>query len=354
MSGGLDSSVAALLLQRQGFDVVGITLKTWAYEDRSSAKETACCSLDSLNDARDVAVSLGFPHYVLDIREEFSATVVDDFIRQYLLGRTPNPCILCNTHIKWAALLKRADTLNISHIATGHYAKIRAHGTRHLLCSGTDPIKDQSYVLWALNQKQLSRTIFPLGDFTKQQVRQIAHEAGFEDIACKRESYEICFIPNSDYRNFLKQQLPQELEKLQHGLLLNSHGDKIGQHQGFPFYTIGQKKGIATAEKDDLYVKEILAEENTLILGKKEEIFQKEFYISGFNPIKYDIFEQGLRCMVKVRAKDAPVPARLYHTENKLVKVEMEHPLFAVAPGQSAVAYENDEVVGGGFVEINS
>jgi tRNA-specific 2-thiouridylase len=204
MSGGIDSSVAAILLHEQGYEVVGITMKTWDYASSgASKKETGCCSLDSINDARSIAVSLGFPHMILDIREEFGNFVIDNFVDEYLAGRTPNPCVLCNTHIKWEALLKRATMLDCEFIATGHYASVRHENERYIVSKGLDENKDQSYVLWGLTQESLNRTRFPLGHLKKSEIKQMARDMGLHELANKSESYEICFVPDNDYRAFL-------------------------------------------------------------------------------------------------------------------------------------------------------
>ena len=352
MSGGLDSSVAAIMLHRQGFEIVGITMKTWEYSQNSSAKETGCCSLDSINDARNVAVSLGFPHYVLDLRDEFNKFIVSDFIQQYLKGRTPNPCVLCNTHIKWAALLKRADELGCNYIATGHYVRLREDNGRFLLSKAVDESKDQSYVLWGLQQEQLKRTLFPLGEFTKAEIREMAKDFGFEDIAQKRESYEICFIPDDDYRGFLKEQLPELESKVDGGNFVDINGKVLGKHKGYPFYTVGQRKGLNIALGHPMYVKQINASTNTIVLGEKKDVFSDSFFISGFNSIKYEKFpEEGLKVLVKVRYKDAGALAEVRPLSNNILSVKMLKPVSAVTPGQSAVVFENDDMVGGGFIE---
>ena len=213
MSGGIDSSLAAVLLHEQGYEVIGMTMKTWDYQNSGgSKKETGCCSLDSINDARNIAVQLGFPHYIIDIRDEFGDYVIDHFTNEYLNGRTPNPCVLCNTHIKWDALLRRADQLGCEFIATGHYANIRQENGRYVISKGKDENKDQSYALWGISQESLSRTIFPLGGLHKTEIRQMAQDRGFIELVTKSESYEICFVPDNDYRGFLRRRVP-ELEQ---------------------------------------------------------------------------------------------------------------------------------------------
>src|SRR5688572_17016464 len=225
MSGGIDSSVASIMLHEQGYEVIGITMKTWDYAGAgSSKKETGCCSLDSINDARSIAVEKGFHHYILDIREEFGSFVIDNFVGEYLSGRTPNPCVLCNTHIKWEALFKRADMLDCEFIATGHYARLRNENGRHIISKGLDHHKDQSYVLWGLSQELLSRTRFPLGNYQKTEIRQMAQDWGFEELAKKSESYEICFVPDNNYRDFLRHKVKGLEEKVAGGNFVSAEG----------------------------------------------------------------------------------------------------------------------------------
>ena len=225
MSGGIDSSVAAIMLHQQGYEVIGLTMKTWDYASSGiNSKETGCCSLDSINDARSIAVEYGFPHYILDIRGEFGEAVIDNFVDEYLAGRTPNPCVMCNTHIKWEALLKRADMLNCEFIATGHYAKVRELNGRYVISKGQDPTKDQSYVLWGVTQECLSRTMFPVGGMEKSAIRQMARDMGFHELANKSESYEICFIPDNDYRAFLKNRVPELETSLEGGNFIDKNG----------------------------------------------------------------------------------------------------------------------------------
>ena len=245
MSGGIDSTVSAMMLHEEGYEVVGITMKTWDYANSGGTKkETGCCSLDSINDARQVAVDMGFSHFIVDIREEFGDYVIDNFVDEYLAGRTPNPCVLCNTHIKWSALLKRADALDCEFIATGHYAIINEREGRKYITRSADSQKDQSYVLWGLTQECLHRSRFPLGGYTKTQVRQMAKDFGYESLSKKAESYEICFVPDNDYRGFLKRRVDGLEEKVAGGNFVNAQGEVLGQHQGYPFYTIGQRKGL--------------------------------------------------------------------------------------------------------------
>ncbi len=351
MSGGLDSSIAAIMLQQQGYELIGITMKTWEYSPEHAGVESGCCNLDSINDAREVAVSLDFPHYVLDLREEFNDYIVSDFVSQYMKGRTPNPCVLCNTYIKWDALLKRADELKCKYIATGHYAQLRKENNRYVLSKGIDDNKDQSYVLWGLKQGQLERTLFPLGKFTKDKIRELAEKYGFKSLAKKRESYEICFIPDDNYRGFLKAKLPDIEEKLDGGNFVDINGKILGKHKGYPFYTIGQRKGLNIALGKPMYVKEIHADTNTIILGEKEDILSDSFFISGFNSIKYESVNENTHALLKVRYKDPGTKGVLYPKTNNNIEVKLNEPVAAVTPGQSAVAYDGNDVIGGGFIE---
>ncbi|HMP94048.1 MAG TPA: tRNA 2-thiouridine(34) synthase MnmA, partial [Phnomibacter sp.] len=237
MSGGIDSTVTALMLHHEGYEVVGITMKTWDYATSTgnSKKETGCCNVDSFNDARMAAVQHGFPHYILDIRSEFGDFVIENFVDEYLAGRTPNPCVMCNTHIKWRALLKRADALGCQYIATGHYASVHQHSNgRYYISKGLDALKDQSYVLWGLQQDLLSRTLLPLGGYRKTEIRKMAEEFGYPELAKKAESYEICFVPDNDYRGFLRRRVPPLGHQGGGGWGLGKTGKKLGPHKGYP------------------------------------------------------------------------------------------------------------------------
>lgn len=350
MSGGIDSSVAAILLHEQGYEVVGLTMKTWDYAGSGgSKKETGCCSLDSINDARAIAVEKGFPHYILDIREEFGNHVIDNFVEEYLAGRTPNPCVMCNTHIKWEALLKRADMLDCEFIATGYYANVRLENGRYVVSRGLDEWKDQSYVLWGVSQECLSRTMFPVGKFTKPAIRQMAFDMGFKELALKNESYEICFIPDNDYRGFIKRRVPGIEEKLLDGDFVNTSGSVIGKHKGYPFYTIGQRKGLEIAVGEPLYVTEIQPEKNTVVLGTFEELKRQEMWVRNINLIKYASLEGKTEAVTRIRYKDKGSHSTLEQSGTGM-KVTFHNPVNAVAPGQSAVFYEGDDVIGGGFI----
>lgn len=352
MSGGIDSSVAAIMLHEQGYEVVGITMKTWDYASSgANGKETGCCSLDSINDARSIAVQYGFPHYILDIRGEFGDAVINNFVDEYMAGRTPNPCVMCNTHIKWEALLRRADMLKCEFIATGHYAKVREENGRFVISKGLDPSKDQSYVLWGVTQECLSRTMFPIGGFEKAKIRDMAREMGLHDLANKSESYEICFIPDNDYRSFLKTRIPDLEEKLEGGSFIDRTGKILGQHKGYPFYTIGQRKGLEVAVGSALYVTEIRPETNTVVLGDLDDLQRQKMVVRDINLIKYENITEPKDALTKIRYKDPGTNSTILQEGSKML-VEFYQPVKAVAPGQSAVFYEGDDVIGGGFIEI--
>ncbi len=350
MSGGIDSSVTAMMLHKEGYEVIGITMKTWDYAGvGGSKKETGCCSLDSINDARILAVNHGFPHFILDIRAEFGDYIIDNFVEEYLAGRTPNPCVLCNTHIKWDALLKRADQLDCEFIATGHYAQVRLENGRYVVSKGLDESKDQSYVLWGLTQESLKRTIFPLGKFRKSEIKQMAIESGYEELAKKSESYEICFVPDNDYRAFLKRKVTDLEERVDGGSFVLADGTVVGKHKGYPFYTVGQRKGLDIAFGEPMFVTEIKPESNTVVLGKKEELEKQKMSVRNFNLIKYTTLPEDYAALTRIRYKDAGMMANVSHNGDKL-EVLFHEKVSAIAPGQSAVFYEGNDLVGGGFI----
>jgi tRNA-specific 2-thiouridylase len=352
MSGGIDSTVAALMLHHEGYEVIGITMKTWDYATAgSSKKETGCCNLDSFNDARTAAVQHGFAHFVLDIREEFGDFVIENFIEEYLAGHTPNPCVMCNTHIKWRALLKRADALDCEFIATGHYGNIHRHANgRYFVSKGADEGKDQSYVLWGLQQDLLKRTVLPLGKFRKTEVRQMAIEYGYPELAKKNESYEICFVPDNDYRGFLKRRVEGLDEKLEGGHFVDRNGRFLGTHKGYPFYTVGQRKGLDIAIGRPVYVTAINPGTNTIILGDEEDLEQNEMLVGKINMVKYETISPGMEALTKIRYKDRGSLSSLY-PESDAIRVRFYGNAKSIAPGQSAVFYEGDDVIGGGVIQ---
>lgn len=351
MSGGIDSTVAALMLNDEGYEVVGITMKTWDYASAgSSKKETGCCNVDSFNDARMAAVEHGFPHFILDIRSEFGDAVIENFVDEYLAGRTPNPCVMCNTHIKWRALLKRADALGCEYIATGHYGNIHQHTNgRHYISKGLDELKDQSYVLWGLQQDLLSRTLLPLGKYRKTEIRQMALDYGYPELAKKSESYEICFVPDNDYRGFLKRRVDGLEEKVDGGNFVDTSGKILGRHKGYPFYTIGQRKGLDIALGKPAYVTQIIPETNTVILGEEDDLNRQEMIVSKLNWLKYDGINDGMEALTKIRYKDKGAFSSLNNHPNG-ISVHFYEQVKGIAPGQSAVFYEGDDVIGGGII----
>lgn len=351
MSGGIDSSLAAVMLHEEGYEVIGMTMKTWDYASSgSSKKETGCCSLDSINDARNIAVQLGFPHYILDIREEFGDYVIDYFTREYVAGRTPNPCVLCNTHIKWDALLRRADKLGCEFIATGHYANVREENGRFVISKGLDENKDQSYALWGVSQKSLSRTIFPLGKLKKTEIRQMAVERGFDELVKKSESYEICFVPDNDYRGFLKRKVEGLEEKVRGGEFVLEDGTVVGKHEGYPFYTVGQRKGLGIALGYPVYVIEIQKETNRVVLGTFDELSRDGMYVNQLIMGKYASLDgERMDTVTKVRYNDHGTPA-VIEQAGDVMKVFFGAGVKAIAPGQAAVFYEGSDVIGGGWI----
>jgi len=351
MSGGIDSSVAAVMLHEEGYEVIGMTMKTWDYASSGgSKKETGCCSLDSINDARDIAVNLGFPHYILDIREEFGDYVINHFTDEYLAGRTPNPCVLCNTHIKWDALLRRADKLGCEFIATGHYANIRNENERYVISKGLDENKDQSYALWGISQQSLSRTIFPLGHLRKTEIREFAKERGFIDLVNKSESYEICFVPDNDYRGFLKRRVPYLQERVNGGEFVLEDGTVVGKHEGYPFYTIGQRKGLGITLGYPVFVSEIQKDKNRVVLSTLEGLARDGMWVHKLNMLKYEnLIGQKKETVTKVRYNDEGTPATIQQIGDGM-QVLFHQGVSAIAPGQAAVFYEGNDVVGGGWI----
>lgn len=352
MSGGIDSTVAAMLLLEQGYELVGVTYR--AYDSISRAcmeKEKGCCSVDALFEAKRMAEDLGFEHHILDIRQEFREKVIADFIGEYLHGRTPNPCVVCNSVIKWGRLSALADELGCEYIATGHYARIGRQDGRFYLRKGVDETKDQTYFLWSLTQENLARTIFPLGELTKPRVRRIASGHGYEKLSKKGESQEICFIPDNDYRAFLASQVEDYAGKYGPGWFTDTSGKRLGEHKGFPNYTIGQRKGLGIALGQPMFVVAIRPEENVVVLGTREELQGKTFYVRKVNLMKYAGIAEGQEVTVKIRYRNAGGKASLFPETGRL-RVVFHERMDSITPGQSAVFYEGEDVVGGGVIEL--
>lgn len=351
MSGGIDSTVAAMLLLEQGYELVGVTYRTFDTISRGCLeKEKGCCSVDSLFEAKRMAQDLGFEHHILDIRQEFKDHVIRNFIDEYLQGRTPNPCVICNSTIKWGKLLETADELGCEYIATGHYARIGTQAGRYYLRKGADTAKDQTYFLWTLTQENLARTIFPLGELTKPEVRQLALQHGYEKLSKKGESQEICFIPDNDYRSFLASQVENYAENYGPGNFIDTSGKVLGQHKGYPNYTIGQRRGLGIALGQPMFVVAIRAEENAVVLGTKEELQGKTFYAREVNLMKYAAIPEGLTVTAKIRYRNEGKTASLY-PEAEGLRVVFHDSIDSITPGQSAVFYEGEDVVGGGIID---
>ncbi len=350
MSGGTDSSVAALLLIEQGFDVCGITFRSYdTVSDACMEKERGCCTVDSIMEAKNLAEKLHFPHSILDIRNFFDKTVIENFVAEYLSGNTPNPCVLCNKLIKWGVLLAEADKQGCDYIASGHYAQIKQDNNRYFIRQAKDQSKDQSYFLWMLSQENLSRTIFPLAELTKDEVREIAMEKNMQKLATKRESQEICFVPDDNYRNFLRERNPNIDKTFGEGKFVNVQGKEIGKHQGFPFYTIGQRKGLGIAMGYPVYVLDIDANTNIITLGEKEDLLKNELWIKDINCMKYpDLFEEK-EVFTKVRYNTKAVKSYAKQFDNR-IRIRFEQPVSAVTPGQSAVIYEDKDILAGGII----
>lgn len=354
MSGGVDSSTAAVMLREEGYDVVGITMKTWDYSSSGgrSGKEVGCCTLESMNDARAVSMKYDFTHFIVDIREEFGDWVIDRFTEEYLAGRTPNPCVLCNTHIKWAALMRRADQLDCEYIATGHYARLRREEDlrRIVLMKGLDARKDQSYALWGLPQEHLARTILPLGTFEKPAIRELASDFGLDRVADKPDSYEICFIPDNNYRRFLKERVEGLEEEVAGGKFVTSDGRVVGEHEGYPFYTIGQRRGLGLALGYPVYVTDIDPDTNRITVGRREELLRQTLVARQINLIKHERLVGERPVEAKIRYNDAGAPGLAWQDDDAL-HVAFARPRRAVTPGQSVVIYEGEDVLGGGWIE---
>ncbi len=352
MSGGVDSSVAAALMVERGYEVIGITIKTYNYEDVGGnvSRDSSCCSIDSINMARAVARKLDFPHYVFDFTERFKKEVIDEFVSGYIAGRTPNPCVVCNQKIKWEYLIEKADGLGAEYICTGHYAKVRFddHAQRFVLSRGIDATKDQSYALYRLSQESLSRTLLPLAELTKPEVRRLAEKYELAN-AKKPESYEICFVADNDYTRFLKESVTGLESRTERGEII-FNGKHIGEHHGYPFYTIGQRKGLGVSYEKPLYVKSIDPVRNVVELDLEEGLYAKGLIAESVNMVKYSVFSEGKVYKGKIRYKDGGVDCIARRVGDGQIEVEFVSPRRAITPGQSVVLYEDDDVVAGGII----
>jgi tRNA-uridine 2-sulfurtransferase len=354
MSGGVDSSVAAVLLQKQGYEVIGITMKTWGFMEVGGAPkhESGCCSLDAIFDAKNVASSFGIPHYTVDFTKAFENSVIDNFVDEYLNGRTPNPCVICNRKIKWEELLKKADSLDAEYVATGHYATVEyiPETNRYALKYSNDMRKDQSYALWGLSQTSLSRTIFPLGGLTKEEVRKIADELGLKT-ANKPDSQEICFVADDNYERFLRERIPDVINNIEHGDIIY-HGNKVGQHRGLPFYTVGQRKGLGIALGKPVYVKDIDVKNNVVSIADKNELLETTCIAMDLNYVSRAELKQGERVYGKIRYSDKATAADVLEATYERIVIKFLEAKNAITPGQSLVLYdEKGYVLMGGIIQ---
>ena len=347
MSGGVDSSVAAYLLKAQGFEVIGVTMKVWP-QDCMSRAEDKCCGPQAVADARGVAHALGIPHYVVDEAEAFEKIVIDYFASEYRLGRTPNPCVMCNEKLKFGNLLEKATRLGAGYIATGHYARIVKEGDRFLLKKGLDEKKDQSYFLFSLNQQQLARSLMPLGDKTKVEIRAIAQKLGLK-VYDKEDSQEICFVPGSDYAAFLKGHLGEE--KFQKGGIYDLQGNYLGNHEGIEYFTIGQRKGLGGGSKGPRYVVDIDAKHQRVIVGSAEDLLKESFTIGRCSWNFMGEVPVSFQASIKVRHQHNSTLATILPQLNGTALVHLQEAQRAITPGQAAVCYVDDAVVGGGWIE---
>ena len=346
MSGGIDSTVSAMLLLEQGYEVVGVTFRTYdSIKESCLAREKGCCSVDSIMEAKHNAERMGFEHHIVDFRDTFRQCVIRNFIDEYMSGRTPNPCVLCNSHIKWGELLRVADELGCDYVATGHYARIREYNGHLYLANAVDTQKDQTYFLWMLTEDNLRRTIFPLGGLTKTEVRAIARAHGYETLAEKKESQEICFVTNNDYRSFLRENVPDFDQRVVPGNYIDATGKVLGQHLGFANYTIGQRKKLGIALGQPAYVTHIDSARNEVTLGTNDDLLATSLHFRPHgNALSEWMDQPGLTA--KVRYRSAAVPVQIKDGNC----LEFATPVWGITPGQSVVVYCGDLLIGGGII----
>ena len=358
MSGGVDSSVAGYLLREEGYEVIGVTMKVWPQDCISRAADK-CCGPQAMADARGVAHALGFPHYVVDEADQFEELVIDYFSSEYQAGRTPNPCVMCNEKLKFGNLWNKAEALGCNFIATGHYAIIEHHADRAVLRKGVDPSKDQSYFLFSLRQPQLRRALTPLGTMHKPQIRKIAHSLGLK-VADKVDSQEICFVPGNDYKAFLRSHLKEN--EFHRGEIYDVEGNFLGEHEGIELFTIGQRKGLPGGWPRPRYVVNLDSETNRVIVGDVDDLVCEEFEIDRVNwhPVAAVVdcgagvadpgYDKEIEAVVKIRYSHPGTNATLTPLENGRARVRLREPQRAVTPGQAAVFYDGDLVLGGGWI----
>ena len=348
MSGGVDSSVAAWLLKEQGYDVIGVTMQIWQDEAEEVLEENGgCCGLSAVEDARRVARQLEIPHYVMNFREDFRKAVIDYFTAEYLAGRTPNPCIACNRYVKWEALLKRSLEIGADYIATGHYARIEqlANG-RFAIRHSVTAAKDQTYALYNLTQEQLSRTLMPVGAYTKEEIREFAGRLGLS-VADKPDSQEICFVPDQDYAGFIERTTGKPSEE---GNFVTKDGEILGRHKGIIHYTIGQRRGLGLPMGRRVVVTEIRPDTNEVVIGEQEDVFTRTLYADRINCMAEPTIPTGRKIRAKIRYNHQGSDCTVYPEGTDRIRVEFEEPVRAVTPGQAVVFYDGDYVLGGGTI----
>jgi tRNA-specific 2-thiouridylase len=344
MSGGVDSSVAAALLVEQGYDVVGATMKLFCYGDE--VPDRPCCSLDSINDARRVCQQLGIPHYVLNLESAFGHDVVDDFVNEYSRGRTPIPCVRCNTFTKFRDLVRKADAIDARYVATGHYARV----IDAVLHRGVDHSKDQSYFLWGIDRDVLSRMLLPVGAQTKLETRATAHALGLEIIAEKIESQDICFVPDGDHTKIIRSRLGSDAPALSRGPFMLATGEVIGQHDGYARFTIGQRRGLPGGFREPMFVVGIRPADRAVVIGPREQLLGRGVVVREVNWL-LDAREVGSELEIQIRHRARPATATLIRRSDEEIELALDEPVAAITPGQSAVFYDGDRVLGGGVIE---
>lgn len=347
MSGGVDSSVAAYLLKKQGYEVIGVTMQIWQEDEREESDGQGCCGNRAADDARRVAGNIGIPHYVMNFKKEFKENVIDYFLREYACGRTPNPCIACNRYVKWEALLNRSLEIGADYIATGHYARIeKLPNGRFAVKNSVTAKKDQTYALYNLTQEQLSRTMMPVGDYTKEEIRRIAKEAGLM-VADKPDSQDICFVPDHDYAGFIEKnsEIP-----CRPGNFVDSGGNVLGRHKGIFHYTVGQRKGLNLSLGHPVFVREIRQDTNEVVLGKNEELFTDRLVAEHMNYMSVDDINGDLRIFAKIRYNHKGTWATIRKISNDRIECVFDEPVRAITPGQAVVFYDGDYVMGGATI----
>ncbi|GAA0788923.1 tRNA 2-thiouridine(34) synthase MnmA [Hathewaya limosa] len=348
MSGGVDSSVAAYLLKEQGYEVIGIMMKLSPDDPDYVENEGGCCSLSAANDARRVADVIDIPFYVMNFKKSFKENVIDNFISEYLGGKTPNPCVVCNKTIKFNEFLRKAQALGADYIATGHYAEVIEKNGRYLLKRSEDERKDQTYMLYNLTQDQLAHILMPCGKYEKTEIRSIAEKIGL-DVFRKKDSQEICFIPDNNHGEFIKKSV--EKNKVKPGNFVDKNGQILGKHKGIVYYTIGQRKGLGLALGKPVFVTDIIPEKNQVVIGDEEEIFKTELIAKDVNLIYMDELKEPMEVLGKVRYSAKLSPATIYPLENGKLKAVFREKQRAITKGQSVVFYKDNFVVGGGIIE---